>query len=73
MKKESSFFLMDTILAKSPSITLRSLNRSLDIFEQVFAGFEADAQADGGVGDGHRSALFIGEETEDGGGGMDGQ
>ena len=44
-----------------------------DILQQVFACFETDAKADGGVGDGHCGALFIGEEAEDGGSGMDGQ
>ena len=45
----------------------------LDIFQQIFAGFEADAEADSGVGYGHLGALLWGEETKDGRGGMDGQ
>jgi hypothetical protein len=34
-----------------------------NIFQQVFASFEADAQADDGVGDGYRGALSIGKEA----------
>ena len=45
----------------------------LDILQQVFTSFEANAEADGGVGDGHRGTLLVAEETEDGGGGVDGQ
>ena len=55
------------------SITLLSLNRSLDILQQILAGFEADAEADGGIRDGHLRALLRGKEAEDGRGGMDGQ
>ena len=50
-----------------------SLHRLLDIFQQIFTCFETDAEADGGVWDGHLGALLGGEETEDGRGGMDGQ
>ena len=45
----------------------------LDVLQQILAGFEADAEADGGFWDGHLRTLFWGEETEDGRGGMDGQ
>ena len=45
----------------------------LNILQQILTCFEADAEADGGIWDGHLGALLRGEETEDGGGGMNGQ
>ena len=44
-----------------------------DVLEQILAGFETDAEADGCVWDGHLGTLFGCEEAEDGRGGMDGQ
>ena len=44
-----------------------------NIIQQVFAGFEANAQTDGCIWDGHLRTLFGGEEAEDGGRRMDGQ
>ena len=43
-----------------------------DIFQQVFAGFETDAEANGRIWHGHLGTLFGREEAEDGGGGMNG-
>ena len=53
------------IPAIAPTRSL-SLNRSLDIFQQILASFEADAEAYCGVGDGHLRTLLWGTETEDG-------
>ena len=44
-----------------------------NIIQQVFAGFETDAEADRRVRDRHLRTLLGGEETEDGGSVMDGQ
>ena len=44
-----------------------------DILQQIFTGFETDAEADRRIRDRHLRSLLRGEETEDGGSGMDGQ
>ena len=47
------------------SITLLSLNRSLNIFQQILASFEADAYSDCRVKDGHLCTLLGSKETKD--------
>ena len=51
---------------KEVSATTKSLNRSLDVLQQIFAGFEADAETYCRVRDRHLGTLLWREETEDG-------
>ena len=53
------------IPAIAPTRSL-SLNRSLDIIQQILTGFETNTEADSGVGHGHLGTLLGGEETKDG-------
>ena len=79
-KKDLRLLVLPTYANERSSVTFADFSMLsislfhglLDILQQILAGFEADAKADGGVGYRHLGTLFWGEEAENGRGGMDG-